>query len=189
MSLFMLTLVSGCGKNEKRICEAKGDDWYWDGSSNTCKEKTDTDPAQGTDPNTQGTDTTQNTSKGGVRSDYFILVIPPSADDNSRRTVHASIPDAPWLGFIDNDESISVVSVVGKEGCLKVHRSHLSGLEVTVQPVISGRVSITDVCGGSETDIERKCGLDVYELEATGSGLKVRSTPPPTDCTELKLEE
>ncbi|MDE0118548.1 MAG: hypothetical protein OXM55_00885 [Bdellovibrionales bacterium] len=189
VAFMCLTLVSGCGKNERRICEAKGDAWYWDGSDKTCKEKTDTDTAQGTDQ-TPSTNQTQGTSSSkGVKSDYFILVIPSSADNNSRRVVYASIPDTPILGFIDDNESISVVSVEDAEGCLKVHKSYLPGLKVTVKPVYRGGVVAIDVCGGSDTDIEIKCGLDVYELEADGSGLKKRSKTPPTDCKELKLEE
>ena len=50
--------------------------------------------------------------------------------------------------------------------------------------------AIDNVCGGLETDIEKKCELGVYRLDSEGVGFtKVDSTETKTDCKELKLDE
>ena len=194
-----LTLLNGCGKNEKRICESKGDNWYWDGSDNSCNEKTDEDAGQDTDQ-TEGAN-----ALDGVKSDYFILVLPIAADKQSLYKVSASISldkSTGWYnptGWFDKKESISITSSVDKEGCLKVSKSYISNLKVSVTPksTVTGRVVVNrqNLCGGSDTDIEKKCELDVYELASEGSELQKRMTLKkrtavlPTECQELKLEE
>ena len=92
--------------------------------TNSCDTEDTEDTGKGGDA---GTSTGTDTSKGGdtskdadVKSDYFTLLVPSAADNESRRVIYAIIPDTPWVGFA-RDKSVSVVSAVDGDGCLKVH--------------------------------------------------------------------
>ena len=167
MAFFALTLTNSCGTEDTEDTGTKGD---------------------------AGTSTDTGTSKGGdtptgadVKSEYFTLLVPPAANNESRRVIYAIIPDTPLFGFA-RDKSVSVVSAIDGDGCLKVHKSYLPSLKVTVKPYRGSISAVDNVCGGQDTDIEQKCELGVYRLDSEGVGLK-KADPTAADCEELKLDE
>ena len=181
LAFMCLTLVSGCGKNEKRICEAKGDAWYWDGSDNTCKEK-----SKEADPSAANTAEACKAKSGEYvwdaghsqckQIDYFMLIFPKDTDLHT-----VSVHLVKSGGGVEETELF-----MEKDQCVKVHESHVPQLRVKIKTSYFS-LGYDEVCtGAAATGAGDKCLLGVYKIDSEGKLNKVTSDEERQGCTTLE---
>ena len=184
-----LTLLIACGKNDKGICESKGDNWYWDGSDNSCQEKEE--GAETAPPSSEGVSGLPNTNTeeackaktGGdyvwdaslsecKQLDFFMLIYPKDSD---LFKVHVALENKKEQ-YIDKQS---------ENKCIKVYESHLPKLKVRVKASYFSW-GYDDVCEGTATaGAGEKCLLGVYEIDSEGQLNKVADEKR-TDCITLE---